>query len=139
MKIVKGFTLIELLIAIAIVGIIVAVALPSYQDSLQRTRRSDALSTLTRNAMLEERFYTSNNSYSNSMADLGGTTSDEGYYTISVDTSACTSSCFSLSATPVSGKSQANDETCWTIILIHTGQKSSKDKTGTVNPSGTCW
>tara|TARA_R110001583_G_scaffold26571_7_gene95846 strand:+ start:15666 stop:16076 length:411 start_codon:yes stop_codon:yes gene_type:complete len=135
----KGFTLIELLIAIAIVGIIAAIAFPSYQESIKKTRRSDALASLTRNAMLQERFYTNNNSYTNVIANLGGSTSDEGYYTISVSTSACTSSCFSLSATPVAGGAQASDEDCWTITLIHTGQKSSTKKDGTTNSSGTCW
>lgn len=135
----KGFTLIELLVAIAIVGIIAAIALPSYQESIKKTRRSDALAALTRGAMLQERFYTNNNAYSNLMANLGGTTSDEGYYTIAVSTAACTSSCFSLSATPVAGGGQASDNDCWTITLIHTGLKSSAKKDGTANSSGTCW
>jgi type IV pilus assembly protein PilE len=139
MKLIKGFTLIELLIAVAIIGIIAAVALPSYNASLQKTRRADVYSALTKGAMMQQRYYTNHNKFSASMADLGGTTSEEGYYTISVDVSACTDSCFTLSATPVVGKSQDSDETCWTMTLSQTGQKQSKTKAGVVNPSKTCW
>lgn len=139
MKKIKGFTLIELLISVAIVGIIATVALPSYNESLKKTRRTDAFSALTNSAMMQERYYTSNNKFSSSMADLAGTTSKDGLYTISVNIGACTNSCFILSATPVTGKSQSSDEKCWTMTINHTGKKASKNKLGTVNPSKTCW
>jgi len=56
-----------------------------------------------------------------------------------MDVTACTDSCFTLSATPVVGKSQDSDITCWTMTLSQTGQKQSKTKAGVVNPSKTCW
>ena len=139
MRKINGFTLIELLIAIAIIGLIAAIALPSYNASIQKTRRADALTALTRGAMMEERYYTSNNKFSGSMSDLGGGTSDKGYYTISASIATCSNRCFTLSATPVAGKSQVNDETCWTITIDHTGKQSSKNKAGTTNSSKTCW
>lgn len=43
----KGFTLTELLIAIAIVGILSAVALPNYFNQVQKTRQNEAATTLT--------------------------------------------------------------------------------------------
>lgn len=135
----EGFSLMELLVVIAIVGILASVALPSYNDSITKTRRSDASVALSKAAMEQERYYTLNNKFSASMADLGGATSEDGLYTLSVDVSACTDSCFKLNATPVVGKSQANDETCWTISIEHTGKKSSKTKGGVANPSKTCW
>ncbi|MDA7747267.1 prepilin-type N-terminal cleavage/methylation domain-containing protein [Psychromonas sp.] len=137
MKKFNGFTLIELLVTIAIVGIIVAVALPSYKGSIQKSRRADALVALTEQAMNQERYYTLNNKFSS--AAISSTTSDEGYYTISGDFSDCTDSCFILSATPVTTESQASDETCWTITISHTGKKSSKNKSGVANASKTCW
>ncbi|MDM1284699.1 prepilin-type N-terminal cleavage/methylation domain-containing protein [Acinetobacter indicus] len=42
----KGFTLIELMIAVAIVAILAAIAFPSYQDSVKRTKRAEAQAEL---------------------------------------------------------------------------------------------
>ena len=139
MKKKKGFTLIEMLIAIAIVAIIASIALPSYNETMRKARRSDASAALTKAAMMQERAYTTNNKFSGVIANLGGNTSEEGQYTISVDITACTSSCFILSATPVTGEAQDNDDTCWTISISHTGNKYSANKVGVTNPRGTCW
>jgi len=138
-KINQGFSLIELMIVVSIIGVIAAVAFPSYVDSTRKTNRSDAYTSLSRSAALQEREYTENNAYTNVIADIGGATSDEGFYTIAADISACTVSCYSLSATPIAGGTQAEDETCWTITLDHTGRKTSKTKAGASNPTGTCW
>ncbi|WP_375541063.1 type IV pilin protein [Nitrosomonas sp.] len=64
-----GFTLIELMIAIAIVGIIAAVALPSYQNYVRQSNRAVAKAILHENAQFMEQFYTENNRYDQ---DSGG-------------------------------------------------------------------
>ena len=58
-----GFTLIELMIVVAIVGILAAVAYPSYQDYVRRAARADAQADLLELAQLMERQFTLNNSY----------------------------------------------------------------------------
>ncbi|MDK8465943.1 type IV pilin protein [Marinobacter sp. SS13-12] len=58
-----GFTLIELMIVVAIIGIIAAIAYPSYLEQVQSTRRTDAQGALVSFANAMERFYTQNNSY----------------------------------------------------------------------------
>lgn len=153
----KGFTLIELMIVVAILGIIAAIAYPSYQDSVMRSQRADALTTLSRLASEQERFYTLSapatyaadfktlvdNSLAANTVEID---SDEELYTITLSNSGCSStvgtqtvySCFSLTAQPATGSTQQRDTECWNIVITETG-KSSENKAGTVNPDGTCW
>ncbi|KXS54006.1 MAG: type IV pilus assembly protein PilE [Marinobacter sp. T13-3] len=58
-----GFTLIELMIVVAIIGIIAAIAYPSYQGYVESTRRGDAKGALMQFASAMERYYTQNNTY----------------------------------------------------------------------------
>src|SRR5690554_2337838 len=59
----SGFTLIELMIVVAIVGILAAIAYPSYQRYVQDSRRSDARANLLQLAQFMERYYTANGRY----------------------------------------------------------------------------
>ena len=59
----KGFTLIELLIALAIVGILAAVAYPSYQNAVAKARRAEATGALLEAAQALERYYSVNGRY----------------------------------------------------------------------------
>lgn len=59
-----GFTLIEIMIALAIVGILSAIAVPSYFSYIQRANRADAKATLMDATQFMQRFYSLHNSYS---------------------------------------------------------------------------
>lgn len=123
----SGFTLIELMIVVAIIGILAAIAYPAYQDQMRKSRRSDAHAALTQAAALQERIYMDTNQYSSDIDDIGGNTSPEGYYTISVTNPGCTTnySCFTLTATP-----NIADPDCPTVTL---------DEKGIKGPSTDCW
>ena len=59
----SGFTLIELMIAVAIVGILAAIAYPQYVEYVRKGRRAECRSALLVGAQKMEKFYSNNNQY----------------------------------------------------------------------------
>lgn len=115
-----GFTLIELMITVAVLGIIAAIAYPSYQEQMSKTRRSDAKAALMDAAAKAERHYTQFGNY-------GGTipipaTSENGFYTI-VLTAATTASPQTYSITATRTGIQANDK-CGNFTIDQTQTKN---------------
>lgn len=60
-----GFTLLEVMVAMAIVAILAAIAMPSYQDYVRRGQLSEATSNLANLRVLMEQFYQDSRSYAN--------------------------------------------------------------------------
>ncbi len=133
MRATRGFTLIELMVAVAIVGILAAVAYPSYQQYVSKSRRSEAKSLLLDAAAREEQYFMDNRAYTTTMTSSGlgysSTSSEHGYYTLSA---AITATTFTLTATAQG--SQA-DDACGNFTLTNDG---TKDVTGSADAS-TCW
>jgi type IV pilus assembly protein PilE len=151
-----GFTLMELMIVIAIIGILAAIAYPSYQDKIQKSRRADATGALLGFASAMERHATVKNNYCNAggaggandavACPDGDATNDTGTPTIYATTSpvdggeayynltisAASATAFTLTATPT-GK-QATDK-CGTLTLTNTGTRG----TSSGLPVADCW
>ncbi len=65
-----GFTLMELMIVLTIVGILAAIAVPGYQESVRKSRRAEARAQLLEVVQYMQRFYSQNDSFANSKAGL---------------------------------------------------------------------
>lgn len=133
-----GFTLIELMITVAIVGILASIALPSYQDSVMKSRRADAKGALLGFANTMERYFTVNNSY----CDAGGTGGANSCFAGSTDTGAndtgSPASTVYPSTSPVNGGDvyynltiNAATANAYTLYATPTGVQSA-DKCGTL-------
>jgi len=87
-KPVAGFTLLELLIAVAVISILAAFAIPSYLAQVEKGRQTDGQELMTRILQSQERYFTENLSYTSNLTDLGyGSDADigsqEGHYKVS--------------------------------------------------------
>jgi len=128
-----GFTLIELAIVIVIVGILAAIALPSYQNYLYKSRRSEAMSALLSIQLSEEKYRMNNVQYGDLTAVWGGVTSTEnGHYTVALTNLSGTT----FTATATAQGSQANDTdngvSCTPMSIVVNGASVTKSP-------GTCW
>lgn len=132
----QAFTLIEMLIVIVIVGILAAIAYPSYQASAQKSRRADGKAAVVDAAALQEKFYFRENEYTSSVDDLNGATSTDGYYSVSIEQPCGSSSCFTMVATATG--IQASDTDCAEFSMTHTGVRAAADSDGN-DTTADCW
>jgi type IV pilus assembly protein PilE len=97
----KGFTLIELVITVAIIGILAAIAYPSYQSYLMKGRRAAAQSYLMDLAQAQQRYLLDRRAYGATEAELGYTTPTDvaSFYTIAVAAPAGNPPSFTITAT----------------------------------------
>lgn len=124
----RGFTLIELMVVVAAIGILAAIAYPSFIEQTRKARRSDATAGLQEIALRQERWRANNPTYGTA-ANIGGMPTSP-YYTFAITVN--TASAYTATATRAGA--QTADTTC--------GNFSYAFSAGTVTRSPTtagCW
>ena len=128
-----GFTLIELMIAVVVIGILAAIALPSYNSYIRRSHCENAKATLLAAANMMERYRAQNNTYLN--ASLGryaqSPTDGREQFTIALNTSSPTR--FRIVAFPVamlSGKGL--------LVLESTGERRATGRFAEIDAWSSC-
>ncbi|MEJ6656265.1 MAG: type IV pilin protein [Pseudomonas sp.] len=122
----QGFTLIEVMIVVVIIGILAAIALPSYQEYVRQTRRAEVSALLLENAQLLERHYTRNGSYdSGAVNGLLNQSPASGAAVFSI-VPTLTPESFVLTATAITGGIMDGDA-CAIYTLNQVGQRAPAD------------
>jgi type IV pilus assembly protein PilE len=147
-----GLTLIELMIVLAIVGILGAIAIPSYQESVRKSRRAEARAQLLEVAQYMQRFYSQNDSFANTKAGLAATVPGElsmvprhaasglqsydiGFCAPAAGSNNPSLSTFKIQAVRKSGGPMEGDK-CGDFTLEHTGARGLLNAT---DSASNCW
>jgi len=129
-----GFTLIELMIVVAVVALIAAIAIPSYNNSILRSKREMGKAELMEVLSQQEQYFINNKQYATDLTTLGyganpyyiddeGTEVASGASIYEISLSAATATAFTVQAAPQNG--QTSDTDCATLRLSSTGTKTA--------------
>lgn len=132
----RGFTLIELLITIAIVGILAAIAIPSYSDYVQRGQLPEAFNTLAAQRVKMEQYFQDNRTYVGACA--AATVAP-----LPAATTRFTFACSNLTATTYTVTATGNSGTGMYGFAFTVDESNTRKTTGVPSgwstPASDCW
>lgn len=122
-----GFTLIELMVVVAIVGILAAIAYPSYTDSVRKGRRAEAIVDLYSIQLAQEKWRANNATYG-TLANVWGTVTTSpatgtAYYDLALTGNTATGYTLTATAKSAGGQDQdtASGASCKTLTINQSG------------------
>ena len=141
---IRGFTLIELMIVIAIVGILAAIALPSYMDYIRKSLRADGISAIM-DLMLAQEKWRANHTIYGTLTELEGAASVESpekHYKLEFKDAtgtvvAPTATGYTMRAEPQGG--QLQDPCKIFVLTVSGGTPPAKTISGTAITADRCW
>ena len=113
------------MIAVAVIGVLVSLALPSFLDSIRKGRRSEAVAALAQVQQTQERWRANQPTYTSTLSNLqlnldAESKTSSGYYIVSIADDANASS-YTATARAVSGTSQSHDTNCTVMRVRQVG------------------
>ena len=131
-----GFTLIELMITVAVMGVLAAIAYPSYMNYVARGNRSAAQSFMLEVTSRQERYLLDARQYAADFAPLGMTVPDtvSPNYSVTITNVTGPPPGYVVQAAPIGGQAD-NDANCGTLTIDGTGAKGASGPGGVAN----CW
>ena len=134
----RGFTVIELLIVIAIISILATVALPAYNDYVQRSKLVEAFSALADFRVRMEQFYQDNRRYDGAgLNGCGAAAPNSQYFTFACAPGVAPSQAYAITATGIANQGLTdfiytlNEKNVRATTKLGTGWKGA--------PNLACW